>query len=43
MVGEGAITEAERAAAEREYRQWIRDGAESQTLYLVAVEGVRPA
>jgi ubiquinone/menaquinone biosynthesis C-methylase UbiE len=41
MVTDGIITEAQRAAAEADYRAWIRDEAESQTLYLLAVEGVR--
>jgi hypothetical protein len=42
MVADGAITEALRAAAEREYRRWVQEEAESQCLYLLAVEGVRP-
>lgn len=42
MVRDGAITEAERAAAEADYRAWLRDAAQSQMLYLVAVEGMRP-
>ena len=42
MVRDGAITEAERAAAEADYRAWVRDEAQSQMLYLVAVEGIRP-
>ncbi|MGH7320344.1 MAG: methyltransferase domain-containing protein [Candidatus Rokuibacteriota bacterium] len=40
---DGAVTEAERAMAEREHRTWIADAAESQTLYLLAVEAVRPS
>jgi SAM-dependent methyltransferase len=43
MVRDGAVTEAERAAAEVDYREWVRDRATSQTLYLLAVEGRRPA
>jgi SAM-dependent methyltransferase len=43
MVSDGALTEAQRAAAEAEYRIWIRDHAQTQILYLLAVEGVRPA
>ena len=43
MVSDGALTEPQRAAAEAEYRIWIRDHARTQTLYLLAVEGVRPA
>ncbi|HLW61746.1 MAG TPA: hypothetical protein VKV57_17730 [bacterium] len=42
MVVDGVITETERAAAEFDYRTWIRSQAESQTLYLLAVEGARP-
>ncbi|HKV45152.1 MAG TPA: methyltransferase domain-containing protein [bacterium] len=42
MVADGAITEAQRSAAECDDRAWIRSDAESQTLYLLAVEGVRP-
>lgn len=41
MVADGVITEGQRAAAEADYRAWIRERAESQRLYLVAVEGVR--
>ena len=41
MVEDGAITEAERAAAEAEYVAWAREEALSQTLYLLAVEGVK--
>mgnify|MGYP001076156884 CR=1 FL=1 len=43
MVEDGAITEAERAAAERDYITWARDHARSQRLYLLAVEGVKQA
>jgi ubiquinone/menaquinone biosynthesis C-methylase UbiE len=42
MVADGVVTEEERAAAEADHRQWARTRAESQTLYLVAVEGTRP-
>lgn len=42
MVRDGAITEAERAAAQEEYAAWVRDEAPSQTLYLLAVEGTKP-
>jgi SAM-dependent methyltransferase len=42
MVADGIINEAQRAAAEADYRAWIRDGAESQALYLIGVEGRRP-
>lgn len=41
MVQDGAITEAERAAAQEEYAAWTREAARSQTLYLLAVEGVK--
>ena len=43
MVEDGAISEAERATAEAEYAAWARDAARSQTLYLLAVEGTKPA
>jgi ubiquinone/menaquinone biosynthesis C-methylase UbiE len=42
MVADGIITEELRAAAETDYRNWINQSAESQTMYLLAVEGVRP-
>ena len=42
MVVDGMLTEAQRVAAEAEYRAWIRHKAECQILYLIAVEGVRP-
>ncbi|MEF3303126.1 methyltransferase domain-containing protein [Paenibacillus sp. GYB003] len=41
MVKDGYVTEDERAAAEDDYREWVRDAAVSQTLYLLAVEGVK--
>lgn len=41
MVEDGAITEAERAAAEAEYREWVRERCATHTQYLLAVEGVR--
>jgi len=41
MVADGAISEAERRAAEADYRSWLRDGAETHVQYLRAVEGVR--
>jgi SAM-dependent methyltransferase len=41
MVADGIISEAQRAIAEAEYRTWMRDSAESQTLYLISVEGKR--
>jgi hypothetical protein len=42
MVEDGVLTEQERAAAEADYRQWVATHAQSQTLYLVSVEGLRP-
>ncbi len=42
MVEDGVIAEADRAGAETDYRAWIRHGAEVQTMYLLAVESVRP-
>jgi ubiquinone/menaquinone biosynthesis C-methylase UbiE len=41
MVEDGIISEEERALAEAEYSQWIKEEAKSQTLYLLAVEGVK--
>lgn len=39
MVADGVLAEAERAAAEADYRSWIQSAAESQMLFLLAVEG----
>lgn len=39
MVKDGVITERERSEAEAEYREWMETHAQSQTLYLLAVEG----
>jgi SAM-dependent methyltransferase len=41
MVTDGVISEPERATAESEYREWMVSSAESQTMYLLAVEGIR--
>ncbi|HSF31502.1 MAG TPA: methyltransferase domain-containing protein [Candidatus Tectomicrobia bacterium] len=41
MVADGIISEVQRATAEAEYRMWMRDSAESQTLYVLSVEGRR--
>ena len=41
MVADGLLSEAKRAAAEQEYRVWAETDAQSQTLYLLCVEGVR--
>jgi SAM-dependent methyltransferase len=40
MVADGALTEAERATAEAQYRLWVESDAESMTLHLEATEGV---
>jgi ubiquinone/menaquinone biosynthesis C-methylase UbiE len=42
MVADGACDEATRAAAEVDYRRWVDTAAERQTMYLLAVDGVRP-
>lgn len=42
MVRDGYLTEAQRQAAEADYRAWIEESASSQAMYLLAVEGVRP-
>jgi hypothetical protein len=42
MVADGIISEDLRTAAETDYRNWIGDSAESQTMYLLAVAGIRP-
>lgn len=41
MVHDGYITEGERARAEMEYRDWIENTAQAQTLYIAAVEGIK--
>lgn len=41
MVADGYLTEEERSRAEAEYREWAREEAEEQVMYLLAVEGVR--
>ena len=41
MVQDGVLTEAQRRAAEEEYRAWVHTSAASQHLYLLAIEGVR--
>jgi len=41
MVEDGFIPEVTRRVAERDYREWCEFEAESQTLYLLCVEGVR--
>lgn len=41
MVQDGFLTEAKRAIAEKEYRQWIKKEAMSQIMYLLTVEGYK--
>lgn len=41
MVRDGVLTEAQRAAAEADYRHWMQDQAVSQRMYLISVEGTR--
>jgi SAM-dependent methyltransferase len=41
MVEDGVVTEAERAAAEADHREWAATRAEIQILHLTAVEGLR--
>ena len=43
VVKDHLIDEARRSAAEAEYRNWIREEAQSQSLYMIAVEGTRPS
>jgi hypothetical protein len=40
MVRDGFVSEAERHAAEQEYRAWVVADAEAMALHLVAVHGV---
>ncbi len=42
MVRDRVVMENQRAEAEAAYRQWILEQADSQKLYLLSVEGVRP-
>lgn len=42
MIADGWLTEAECAAAEREYGDWIATEAQGQSMYLLAAEGRRP-
>lgn len=41
MVEEGFISEFDRSTAEEEYNKWIEENAESQEMYLLAVEGTK--
>lgn len=43
MVEDKVITEELRASAATEYDEWIREEAQRQILYLLAVEGTRPS
>lgn len=40
IVRDGFITEAERIQAIAEFREWVKESAESQTLYLLCVSGI---
>jgi SAM-dependent methyltransferase len=40
MVADGFVSEAERSAAEADYRAWVQADAQSMTLHLHAVQGV---
>ena len=42
MVADGYLTEAERALAEKQFRQWTADSAIHQRLYLLGIEGLVP-
>ncbi|MGX1373191.1 hypothetical protein RKD56_000269 [Priestia megaterium] len=41
MERDGYITEIEYITAEKEYREWMTKEAQSLTMYMLAVEGVR--
>lgn len=41
IVNDGYITENQRAKAEADFRQWLKESAKSQTMYLLAVEGTK--
>lgn len=41
MVADGYITELERSDTEKDYRNWVKKYAQSQTMYLSAVEGIK--
>ncbi|MEF3303554.1 methyltransferase domain-containing protein [Paenibacillus sp. GYB003] len=41
MAKDGYVTEREYKTAEDEYREWIRSDADSLTMYMLAVEGVK--
>ncbi len=42
MVRDSAISAKDRALAEAEYREWVQHKAQSQCMYLLSVEGLRP-
>jgi len=41
MVHDGFITEQQRVQAEADFRNWIKESAESQTMYLLTLEGMK--
>lgn len=41
MVNDGYITETQRLEAVIDYQDWVKNEAESQTMYLLAVEGIK--
>lgn len=41
MVADGFISETERVSAETEYGEWAKSEVKSQTMYLLAVEGIK--
>lgn len=41
MVKDGYITDTERTITEKDYRDWVEKSAKSQTMYLLAIEGIR--
>lgn len=41
LVNDGYITEIQRASAEADFRKWVSEKGESQTMYLLAVEGIK--
>lgn len=43
LVADGAVTEPERALAESDYRTWVASTAERMLMYMLCVEGTRPA
>jgi ubiquinone/menaquinone biosynthesis C-methylase UbiE len=41
MVNDGVIEETQRSKAESDFRNWIEEKAQSQVMYLLAVEGIK--